>query len=117
MDPRFHGDDDFHKRLNIWKNLEKQKVCKPFLTLRVTPIRKSAIVDLVNKIVCSLMTATQSDMEEKTMKKFLVIMLVIMFSAGASFAGGGKNQSSKGKGSVKTGSTAQGSASQDRAGR
>ena len=68
-------------------------------------------------MVCSLMAATQPDVKENTMKKFLVIMLVIMFTAGAAFAGGGKNQGSKGKGTVSTGSSAQGSASQDRAGR
>ena len=68
-------------------------------------------------MVCSLMTAAQSSWKEVTMKKLFIIMLIVMFSASVSLAGGGKNQGTKGKGSTKTGSTSQGSGSQDRAGR
>jgi len=63
------------------------------------------------------MTAIQPNMKENTMKKFLIIMLVVLFSAGTSLAAGGKNQGKTGKGSTKTGTTTQGSGSQDRTGR
>lgn len=51
------------------------------------------------------------------MKKLAQILLILMLSCGIAYAAGGKNHSSKGKGTVVTGSQAQGQASQQRPGR
>ena len=51
------------------------------------------------------------------MKKWVIILVVFMLSTGVSFAAGGKNHGTKGKGTVSTGSGAQGTAKQSRPGR
>jgi hypothetical protein len=53
------------------------------------------------------------------MKRFIIIALILLFTAGTVtvFAAGGKNHGDKGKGAVSTGSGAKGTASQPRPGR
>ncbi len=52
------------------------------------------------------------------MKKLIIAFIVLMLSVGAgmSYAAGGKNHGTKGKGKTYTGSTSKGNASQIRAG-
>jgi len=53
------------------------------------------------------------------MKRFIIIALVLLFTASTVtvFAAGGKNHSDKGKGTVSTGSGAKGTVTQPRPGR
>jgi len=52
------------------------------------------------------------------MKRLMIFVLVLMLtSAGAAFASGGKERGDKGQGTTSTGSGSQGSSSQDRTGR
>ncbi|MCD6390267.1 MAG: hypothetical protein U9R66_10235 [Thermodesulfobacteriota bacterium] len=51
------------------------------------------------------------------MKKLIVAILVVTFSAGIALAGGGQNVGTKGQGDTKTGTTSQGAGTQDRTGR
>ena len=53
------------------------------------------------------------------MKKLLIVLIVLMlsFGAGTSFASGDKNHGTKGKGTTSTGTSSQGAATQTRAGR
>lgn len=51
------------------------------------------------------------------MKKIICAMLLVILGSGAVLAEGGKNQGETGSGNTTTGSDAQGSAQQDRAGR
>jgi hypothetical protein len=51
------------------------------------------------------------------MKTFVSALIIFLFCCGLAFAEGGKVHGDKGKGTVATGSDAQGQASQKRAGR
>lgn len=51
------------------------------------------------------------------MKKLIIALLFILISSTAVFASGGQNQGTTGSGSTVTGGSAQGDASQSRAGR
>lgn len=51
------------------------------------------------------------------MKKIICVAVILLVSGGVALASADKNRSAKGKGAVCTGSTAQGQASQLRAGR
>lgn len=55
--------------------------------------------------------------KETVMKKFIIALIWILFSATLVFAGGDQNNGSTGSGTTNTGSTAQGSADQARTGR
>lgn len=51
------------------------------------------------------------------MKRFVVMMSIVLLWGGIVFASGGQNQGTTGSGTTSTGTSSQGSASQDRAGR
>ena len=51
------------------------------------------------------------------MKKLIIMLFVLMLSAGTAFAEGGKNQGETGTGTASTGTDNQGTAAQDRTGR
>lgn len=51
------------------------------------------------------------------MKTLVHILLIFMLSCGFAYAGGDKNHGTKGKGTVSTGSQAQGKSLQQRSGR
>lgn len=55
--------------------------------------------------------------KEEQMKKLIIMLFVLMLSAGTAFAEGGKNQGETGTGTTSIGSDNQGDASQDRTGR
>ncbi|MEA2114922.1 MAG: hypothetical protein U9P36_06015 [Thermodesulfobacteriota bacterium] len=51
------------------------------------------------------------------MKRLIIVLFVLMLSAGTAFAEGGKNQGETGTGTASTGTDSQGDAAQDRTGR
>ena len=51
------------------------------------------------------------------MKKLIIMLFVLMLSAGTAFAEGGKNQGETGTGTTSTGNDNQGDAAQERTGR
>ena len=51
------------------------------------------------------------------MKKLLIVLFVLILSAGITFAEGGKNQGTKGTGATSTGTNSQGDAAQDQTSR
>ena len=51
------------------------------------------------------------------MKRLIIMLFVLMLSAGTAFAEGGKNQGDTGTGNTSTGTDNQGDAAQDRTGR
>jgi hypothetical protein len=55
--------------------------------------------------------------QEEQMKKMIIMLFVLMLSAGSAFAEGGKNQGTTGTGTTSTGIDNQGTAAQDRTGR
>lgn len=51
------------------------------------------------------------------MKKLIIMLFVLILSAGPAFAEGGKTQGDTGTGTTSTGTNSQGNAAQDRTGR
>ncbi|MBN1380625.1 MAG: hypothetical protein JXA41_03000 [Deltaproteobacteria bacterium] len=51
------------------------------------------------------------------MKKFIIILLMLVLTSGAVYASGGQNQGTTGSGTTNTGSTGQGNTAQPRTGR
>ena len=86
-----------------------------------TPSPTDVWLHLCIKMLPEWVRPAKSLQEEKNMKRIVFAMVVLVLTAGLAGAGGGKcqnkHQSDIGKGSVATGSTAKGNASQTRLGK
>jgi len=51
------------------------------------------------------------------MKRFIMVLMVLMFTAGFAFASGGQNQGTTGQGTTSTGTASQGAGTQSQTGK